>query len=137
MTDSSSNKIEIRSPDGKYWSTIELGDDGIVFLKTVGYQDLEYCVQVRDALLSVYEAKGDRYCLCFDITEFDDVAPEGRQIMSTALLGKDSPLEKFGLFGGSFFMRRFFNLYGKISKVPMRVFKTKEETLAWLGKGGR
>ena len=135
MTDERAEKVEIRTPDGKYWSTIEEGDDGIVYLKSVGFQDLEYSTKVRDALLAIGARRGSCYRLCFDMTEFDDASPEGRQVMDKALRGEDSPLEMLGTFGGSFFARQLFNMYGLISKIPVRGFDNEEETRDWLRNG--
>ena len=81
-----------------------------------------------------WDAKiGKRFQHVMDITSFDGEEPEARQKMTKACLsGPDSPFADFAIVGGNFATRTLFNLYAKVSKIPMKIFATEADALVWL-----
>ena len=125
---------EYQSTDGKFTYKI-LEGAGFYVLAQTGAMRVEDARHLTTALVEVRNRLGKRYGLLMPLpAEFTDVMPEARKTMADVVLGRDSPFVKFSIYGGSFVMRTMFNLYGRISKVPLRLFATQEEAEAWLNQ---
>ena len=123
---------DYRSPDGGFTYTVS-ESAGFYVLYQEGVERLADAQHLKATLQDLSRKLGRRYALLMPLPEkFSDVAPEARKTMADAVLGNDSPLSKFAIFGGTFVMRALFNMYGRISKVPLRLFATQAEAEAWL-----
>jgi hypothetical protein len=120
------------SPDGRFAFEIFVGDDGIVYAASRGYEDKQCADGVRELFTEIQSHLGRSYLICIDITGLEEITPEARKVWSDTALSKDSPFVRVGLCGGGFFVRSLMNFYSRIAKMPVRLFKTREETVAWL-----
>jgi hypothetical protein len=120
------------SPDGQYSFDIRAGDDGIAHGTSRGYEDVTAAHAVRALFFEVQEHLGRPYSICFDISQLEELTPEARKIWSDTALSKDSPFTRVAVCGGGFFMRSLMNFYSRIAHMPVRLFKTREEAVAWL-----
>jgi len=122
--------LEYKNPSGAFKMDFSLEGD-IVLLVPTGNMKSEDA----DALIQIYGDYRKRFGKPFrhamDITSFENAETVPRQKMAAYALGANSPLACLALCGGGFAIRMLFNLYGKISKVPMKMFATREEALAW------
>jgi len=123
---------EYRSPDGKFTYAISEGA-GFYELFQVGEQSLADAKHLSATLVDLSRRLGSRYALLMPLpAEFRGAKPEARRVMSDTVLTEKSPLSKFAIYGGSFVVRSMFNLYTRVSKVPARLFATREEAEAWV-----
>jgi len=120
------------SPDGEYFFDVHVGDDGIVYGTTRGSEDEQGAEGVRTLFSEIRVHLGRRYSMCLDISQLEGLTPEARKIWSDTALSKDSPFVRVALFGGGFFIRSLMNFYSRIAKIPVRLFKGREEAVAWL-----
>ena len=125
---------EYRREDGRF--RYELFETpGYHLLNQCGVLALEDAKHLSATLSDLGKRLGKRYPVLMPLPpEFADAEPAARNHMSDVVLGEDSPFSKFAIVGGSFLMRTLFNFYGRISKVPMRQFVTRDEAVAWLGQ---
>jgi len=124
--------VEYRSPEENYLVRFWLGEHGIVFAEAIGYEKLESSHNVVRIMEEFQSKLGKKLLLCLDSSGFTGMDPKGRKYMRDATLGDGSPLERFAVVGGNFFSRNLFNMYARISSIPMRVHKTKETAVSWL-----
>ena len=123
---------EYRSPDGTFTYDISQGA-GFYVLNQAGEESLADAKHLAAALQDLHRRVGNRYALLMPLPEdFKGAKPEARKVMSDTVLTENSPLSKFAIYGGSFLLRSMFNLYTRVSKVPVRLFATREEAEAWL-----
>ena len=127
--------LEYKNPSGAFKIDFSLEGD-IVLSVASGNMKTEDA----DAVIQIYrnycEKFGKPFLHVMDITSFENAETESRQKMSAHVLGANSPLACLALCGGGFAIRMLFNLYGKISKIPMKMFTTREEALAWAKERG-
>jgi hypothetical protein len=120
------------TPDGQYRIRFHTDEHGILFVEATGYEDFESSKRIVSKLREHYEKLGTRFKACLDATGYEGLAPESRKYMRDSLLQKDSVFERFAVIGGNLFTRNLFNLYTRVAKIPMRVFKTREAAVDWL-----
>jgi hypothetical protein len=120
------------SPDGKYSFSAYVGDDGIAYGTSKGYENEESALGTRAIFIEIHSFLKKPFPLCLDISALEELTPEARKVWSNTALSKDSPLLPVALHGGGFFIRSLMNFYARIARMPVRLFKTKEEAVAWL-----
>jgi hypothetical protein len=120
------------SPDGKHSFEISVGDDGIAYGISNGYENEEAAHGVRALFFEVHSHLGRPYPICFDISGLKEISPAARKIWSNTALAEDSPFTRVAVYGGGFFISSLMNFYARIAKMPVRLFKTKEDAVAWL-----
>ena len=135
MDENTSNHVKIKSDDGKFEYTQYEGEDGIVYAKAVGHQDVGSANKIAELSKEVHRRLGRKFSWALDVSDLEKVEPEARKVMSDNTLAKDSVVENMAIIGANFFIRNLMNMYAKVSKVPVRVFKTKEEAVSWLKEG--
>ncbi len=130
----SQDEVVLESPDGKYRVRFQMGEDHVVHAEAFGYEDFDSSKEVVEILRGYYSRTGKKLRLCLDATQHAGLAPESRTYMREALLAHDSFVCKFSVVGGNMVTRNIFNMYSKIANIPMKVFKTREQALAWLAE---
>ena len=121
--------------DGDYEARLWIDEHGLVCCVGIGFESFESSKKIVSILQEYHRKIGRKFRLCLDATEFTGLAPESRKYMRDNVLGKDSVVSRFAVFGGpgaSFATRIMFNMYAKVSNIPMRVFKAKAEAFEWL-----
>jgi hypothetical protein len=120
-----------RAPDGHLEVKFARQDD-LVFTAFYGMlkdEDAEFVIRLfRDLLANI----GKPYRHVMDITHFEGDTAVSRKKMADFALGPDSPYVMYSVVGGNSVMRLMFNLYARVSKVPMKMFSTEEQALAWM-----
>jgi hypothetical protein len=48
------------------------------------------------------------------------------------MLGEGGPVERIAVVGGNVFLRGLYNMFARVSQRPMRVFRNREQAVAWL-----
>ena len=125
--------LEHKAPDG-HWEVRFSRQDDIVFSTMIGRMVSEDA-DILSKLHRELEAKiGKRYRHVMDITDYERDEPEVRKKMQRATLGDDSPWTRFAVVGGNFAMRAMFNLFSMVSKIPMKMFATEADALAWISE---
>ena len=120
------------SLDGKYSFTIFVGDDGIVYGSSRGHENEECALGIRALFSEVHSHLKKPFPICFDISGLDELTPKARKVWSNTALAQDSPFSLVAVHGGGFFIRSLMNFYARIAHMPVRLFKTKEQAVAWL-----
>lgn len=125
-------EVQFSTNNGQFEFRQWLDEDGIVNAKSSGMQDVDASNRIIAAYQAAYESLGYKYLHVLDVSELKDVPPEAAKLMKGFCLAESSPMSRMAVFGSGFFMRTFFNMYAKISSIPMRVFKTQEEAVTWV-----
>ena len=108
------------------------GEDGILLATAEGYQRVDSSERILERVRSYREQRRSRFLGCLDARECTGVEPEARKLMGDNLLRGDTPFRAFAVVGGNVFTRTLFNMYAKISRIPMRVFSDRSSAIAWL-----
>jgi len=120
------------SPNGEYSFDIYVGDDGIAYGTSRGYEDKQSSESIRALFYEIQSHLGRHYSICFDISQLEELTPQARTVWSDTALAKNSPFVRVAVFGGGFFIRSLMNFYARIAHMPVRLFKTRSEAVAWL-----
>ena len=120
------------SPNGEYSFEIHVGDDGIAYGTSRGYEEKQSSEAIRAFFFEIQSHLGRHYSICFDISHLEELTPEARKVWSDTALAKNSPFVRVAVVGGGFFIRSLMNFYARIAHMPVRLFKTREEAVAWL-----
>lgn len=132
MAHAENEVAQFETPDGRYRARFWTDGRGILFVEATGYEDLESSKRIVAILRDQSATLGTKLRACLDATGYEGLAPESRKYMRDSLLQKDSMFARFAVVGGNFFTRNLFNLYTKVTLIPMRVFTTKEAAVEWL-----
>ncbi len=123
---------EYRSADGKFTYQLSECPEWYLLYQTGEFR-LDDAKHLAETLIDLSRRIGQRYPVLMPLPAgFRSTEPDARRHMSAVVLAEGSPLSKVAIYGGSFLMRTMFNLFGRVSKVPLRLWLTREEAEAWL-----
>lgn len=127
----SSSLCSYENPAGTYsfrcWSE---GD--VLFAEVEGVETLEDGERVVELLQAQRQERGRPVLMCDDITALVESKPKARQYIKKMVLEADSPIGRLGIIGGGSPIRTMFDLYGRVSNVPIRLFSSRDEAVGWL-----
>jgi hypothetical protein len=135
MSENPKNQVEFKSADGKFEFTQHEDDDGVFHGKPAGFQDAESSYKIVELIESTSRRVGKKLLYVLDVSGLDEITPEARKVLSDWALPAESVFERLAVLGGNFFMRTLFNMWTKVSKSFMRMFKVREKALSWLKEG--
>jgi hypothetical protein len=135
MSENVKGQIKVKSADGKFEFTQYEDDDGIFYGKPVGFQDAESSNKILETIESTSRRFGRKLLYVLDVSDLDEITPEARKILSDWALPAESVFERLAVLGGNFFMRTLFNMWTRVSKSFMKMFKVREKALSWLKEG--
>ncbi len=135
MDDETKRNIADESADARWRFEIYEDDNHIVHTKFIGEMDSEGGVKYYAALVDESRKAGKKILVCADTTAAGPPSPESRKYLADNMLGKDSVVEKYAVVEDNLSMRLLINLYARISKVPMKCHKTKQDAVSWLMGG--
>ena len=129
------DKMEYINPNTKFKTEWELTPEGIISQKHFGFQDLDDSIKMMEIWESYYKKTGKKIFMILDVSGLDKSTPEANKYLNKLVLGSGSPFEKLAIVGGNFFIRTMANMYSKIAKTPMKLFKTEAEAMKWIKEG--
>jgi SpoIIAA-like len=129
------DKNEYENPNGKFKTSGGLTPEGIIFQKHYGFECIDDSIKFFEIWKSYYEKAGNKRFIIVNVSELEDSTAESRKYMNKMVLGQDSIFERIAIVGGNFLNRALANMYSKLAKIPMKLFKTDSEAMKWLKEG--
>ncbi len=112
-------------------SRFYFGEDGIMYVEIAGKQDVEEAVAMRDAYLKLVDKVDGKVKIFVNNSEAKQPTNEARKIFSE--LTSHEQCGKVAVLGLNPVARVIASFVLGVSKNKnMKIFKTKEEALAWL-----
>jgi len=125
-------EVEFEDRANGYRARFRLGEDGILYSVAEGFETLDSAKRIVATLRDFQRKEGSPVRCCLDVRGYTGQQPESRKYMRDSVLGEDSPMRAFAVIGGNLLTRSLFNMFARISRIPLKVFKTRESAVAWL-----
>ena len=123
---------QYESKDGKFRFEF-FQEKGFVVIRHYGDVVLEDAKVLSDTYFDLHRRFGRKFKVLMPLDEFQSADAETRKHMGDTVLGENSPVSRFAVYGGSPQMRAMMNMHARtVTNTLFCVFATRDAAEEWL-----